>query len=381
VKTLRRYLRTEIIQATGFVLFGLLALFSFFELINQLDDVGRAGYQLRQVFIYVLLGLPTRTYELMPIGALIGTIYALSKLASNSEFTIMRVSGMSTRRLAYAVLSVGVVLVVITYVLGEFIAPPAERLGRQSKLVATGSTLAQQFRSGIWVRDLLKGPDGQVERLRFINVARVQPDISIEGWRVFEFDREFRLRSISRAAEGRYVDGGPGQHGWKLKNIVETRLPVVDPTDMAPSPLRTEIVREPERLWVSDLKPEIFGVLLVQPERMAALDLVQYIAHLAENHEQTDRYEIALWNKVFYPVAVLVMMVLALPFAYLHVRAGSVSFKIFAGVMIGVLFYALNKLFAHLGLLNTWPPVVIAALPSLVVLSVALGALYWIERR
>jgi lipopolysaccharide export system permease protein len=381
VKTLRRYLRTEIIQATGFVLFGLLALFSFFELINQLDDVGRAGYQLRQVFIYVLLGLPTRTYELMPIGTLIGTIYALSKLASNSEFTIMRISGMSTRRLAYAVLSVGVVLVIVTYVLGEFIAPPAERLGRQSKLVATGSTLAQQFRSGIWVRDLLKGPDGQIQRLRFINVALVQPDISIEGWRVFEFDREFRLRSISRAAEGRYVDGGPGQHGWKLKNIVETRLPVVDPTDMAPSPLRTEIVREPERLWASDLKPEIFGVLLVQPERMAALDLAQYIAHLAENHEQTDRYEIALWNKVFYPVAVLVMMVLALPFAYLHVRAGSVSFKIFTGVMIGVLFYALNKLFAHLGLLNTWPPVVIAALPSLVVLSVALGALYWIERR
>ncbi|HUL66899.1 MAG TPA: LPS export ABC transporter permease LptG [Burkholderiaceae bacterium] len=380
MKTLRRYLRTEIIQATGFVLFGLLALFSFFELINQLDDVGRAGYQLRQVFIYVLLGLPTRTYELMPIGALIGTIYALSQLASNSEFTIMRVSGMSTRRLAYAVLSVGVVLVVVTYVLGEFIAPPAERLGRQSKLVATGSTLAQQFRSGIWVRDALKGPDGQIQRLRFINVARVQPDISVEGWRVFEFDRDFRLRSISRATEGRYVDG-PGQHGWRLKNIVETRLPVVDPTDMTPSPLRTEIVREPERLWVSDLKPEIFGVLLVQPERMAALDLAQYINHLAENHEQTDRYEIALWNKVFYPIAVLVMMVLALPFAYLHVRAGSVSLKIFTGVMIGVLFYALNKLFAHLGLLNTWPPVVIAALPSMVVLSVALGALYWIERR
>ena len=380
MKTLRRYLRVEIIQATGFVLFALLALFSFFELINQLDDVGRAGYQLREVFIYVLLSLPTRTYELMPIAALIGTIYALSKLASNSEFTIMRVSGMSTRRLAYAVLSVGVVLVLITYALGEFVAPPAERLARQSKLVATGSTLAQQFRSGVWVRDALKGPDGQIQRLRFINVARVQPDISVEGWRVFEFDKEFRLRSISRAAEGRFIDQ-PGNRGWQLKNVVETRLPVVDPTDMSPSPLRTEIVREPERRWISELRPEIFGVLLVQPERMAALDLAQYIEHLAENHEQTDRYEIALWNKVFYPLAVVVMMVLALPFAYLHVRAGSVSLKIFTGVMIGVLFYMLNKLFAHLGLLNTWPPVVIAALPSLVVLSVALTALYWIERR
>jgi len=362
------------------VLFALLALFSFFELINQLDDVGRAGYQLREVFIYVLLSLPTRTYELMPIAALIGTIYALSKLASNSEFTIMRVSGMSTRRLAYAVLSVGVVIVFITYALGELLAPPAERLARQSKLVATGSTVAQQFRSGVWVRDALKDADGQIQRLRFINVARVNPDISIEGWRVFEFDREFRLRSISRAAEGRFVDD-PANRGWRLTNVVETRLPVIDPADMAPSPLRTEIVREPERLWVSELRPEIFGVLLVQPERMAALDLAQYIDHLVENHQQTDRYEIALWNKVFYPIAVLVMMVLALPFAYLHVRAGSVSFKIFTGVMIGVLFYMLNKLFAHLGLLNTWPPVVIAALPSLVVLSVALSALYWIERR
>jgi len=380
LRTLRRYLRIEIIQATGFVLFALLALFSFFELINQLDDVGRAGYQLREVFIYVLLSLPTRTYELMPLAALIGTIYALSKLASNSEFTIMRVSGMSTRRLAYAVLSVGVVIMLITYALGEFVAPPAERLARQSKLVATGSTVAQQFRSGVWVRDALKSPDGQIQRLRFINVARVNPDISIEGWRVFEFDREFRLRSISRATEGRFVDD-PANRGWRLTNVVETRLPVVDPTDMTPSPLRTEIVREPERLWVSELRPEIFGVLLVQPERMAALDLVQYIDHLAENHQQTDRYEIALWNKLFYPIAVLVMMVLALPFAYLHVRAGSVSFKIFTGVMIGVLFYMLNKLFAHLGLLNTWPPVVIAALPSLVVLSFALSALYWIERR
>jgi lipopolysaccharide export system permease protein len=380
LRTLRRYLRSEIIQATGFVLFALLSLFSFFELLKELDDVGRAGYQLREVFTYVLLSLPTRTYELMPIAALIGTIYALSKLASNSEFTIMRVSGMSTRRLAYAVLSVGVVLVLITYVLGEFIGPPAERLARQSKLVATGATVAQQFRSGVWVRDAVKGPDGQVERLRFINVARVQPDISVEGWRVFEFDREFRLRSISRAAEGRFVDD-PAHRGWRLTNVVETRLPVVDPADASPSALRTQIVREPERLWASELRPDIFGVLLVQPERMAAINLAQYIEHLAENRQQTDRYEIALWNKVFYPIAVLVMMVLALPFAYLHVRAGSVSLKIFTGVMIGVLFYMLNKLFAHLGLLNTWPPVVIAALPSLVVLAVALSALYWIERR
>jgi lipopolysaccharide export system permease protein len=114
---------------------------------------------------------------------------------------------------------------------------------------------------------------------------------------------------------------------------------------------------------------------------MSGWDLAQYIRHLAENRQQTERYEIAFWGKLFYPWAVLVMMVLALPFAFLHVRAGGVSLKIFTGVMIGVAFYGLNKLFAHLGLLNTWPPIIVAALPSLVVLALAMSSLYWIERR
>jgi lipopolysaccharide export system permease protein len=278
------------------------------------------------------------------------------------------------------VLGAGLVLVATTYLIGELVAPPAEQLARRSKLKAIGVPLAQQFRSGVWVRDALKGGDGQIERLRFINVARVLPDTTIEGWRVFEFDGDFRLRSISTAQRGRYADEG-GSSGWLLNDVVETRIPVLVPGATEPTPARTEILREPTRLWRSELRPDIFGVMLVQPERMAAINLAQYIRHLSDNRQQTDRYEIALWNKLFYPAAVLVMMVLALPFAYLHVRAGSVSFKIFTGVMIGVLFYALNKLFAHLGLLNTWPPVVVAALPSLVVLSVALSALYWIERR
>jgi lipopolysaccharide export system permease protein len=114
---------------------------------------------------------------------------------------------------------------------------------------------------------------------------------------------------------------------------------------------------------------------------MAALELWRYVNHLSANRQQTEQYEIALWGKIFYPLAVIVMMMLALPFAYLHVRQGTVSLKIFAGVMIGVLFYMLNKLFSHLGLLHTWPPVTVALLPSLVMLAIALGALYWIERR
>lgn len=381
MKTLRRYLGRELLRATGFVLFALLALFAFFDLLAQIDDLRPGTYMLPQALAYVALTLPSRTYELMPIAALIGAIFALSQLAANSEFTIMRVSGMSTRKLALTVVQVGLLFVALTYAFGELVAPVAERKAQQVRAETRGEGfIGNQLRSGVWVRDTVRGDDGEVQRWRFVNVSQVRPDGESTYWRIFEFDRQFRLLAIGTAASGRFVTEN-GQKKWLLTNVVETRLPVAPAANTTPGELRTEIVREPQRWWQSALTPNIFGVLLVQPERMAAIELVRYIGHLQANRQQTEPYEIALWNKVFYPLAIVVMMMLALPFAYLHVRQGSVSLKIFAGVMIGVMFYMLNKLFSHLGLLHTWPPLVVAALPSLVVLAVAMGALYWIERR
>ena len=382
MNTLKRYLGREVAQATGFVLLALLSIFAFFDIVAQLDDVGQSGYTLRAALTYVLLSQPSRVYELMPIAALIGTIYALSKLASSSEFTIMRVSGMSTRRLAIWVANVGVMLVAATYLMGEVVAPPLERLAQRVRIQATNAGIATEFRSGAWARDIVKDDAGNIERLRFVNVRVVRPDTTTALWRIFDFDTNFRLRSIATAETGLYLPPSAGARGaWLLKDVVETRIPAVERDDATPAAINTQILREPERRWESELSPEIFGVLLVAPERMSLVALAQYVRHLADNRQRTERYEIAFWNKIFYPLAILVMMALALPFAYLHVREGSVSLKIFTGVMIGVGFYMLNKLFAHLGLLNTWPPIVVAALPSLVVLSVALSTLYWIERR
>jgi len=373
MRTIRRYLWLEISAATLFVLFALLALFLFFDMVAQLDDIGRSGFRFRDALLYVALTVPSRTYELMPIAALIGTIYALSKLANNSEFTIMRVSGMSTGRLLRSLLGLGLIIVALTYVLGEFISPPAEQLAQRVRLRATDSPIAvREFRSGVWVRDVVKAATGDVDAFRFVNVRQISPDGATRAWRVFEFDRDYKLRSIMTADAGRYDPDS----GWTLSNVVQTQLVAT-----SPQVARTGVVKSADLAWPSELKPDILGVMIVQPERMAGWDLAQYIRHLSDNRQQTGRYEIAFWSKLLYPWAVLVMMVLAMPFAFLHVRSGGVSFKIFAGVMIGVAFYGLNKLFAHLGLLNTWPPIFVAALPSLVVLALAMSALYWIERR
>jgi lipopolysaccharide export system permease protein len=136
----------------------------------------------------------------------------------------------------------------------------------------------------------------------------------------------------------------------------------------------------PTKELISEITPAILSVLFVEPDRMSAYDLAVYKKHLNDNKQDAERYEIAFWKKLTYPFTVMVMMALALPFAYLQARRGGVSLRIFSGIMLGMLFYLVNSLFSHVGLLNTWPPLMTAIMPSLLFLILAMLGLRYVER-
>jgi len=370
-----RYLRREIVAAVAFVLLGFLALFAFFDLINELEDVGRGGYRLQHAIAFVVLGLPAHVYELMPIAALIGCIYALSQLAAHSEYTAMRAAGLGRRRALGVVARVGLALAVLTALVGEVLSPPAERLAQQLRLSAIGGSVTGQFRSGLWVKDTARDPAGEVNLMRFVNIGELQPDGTLREVRIFEFDAQMRL---SRLLEARGASWGRG-NGWELREVQEIRFADVPAAGLGPA-VGTRLSTAPKLQWQTELKPEILGVLLVEPDRMSGLNLYSYIRHLRENAQNTSQYEIAFWKKIVYPLAVIVMMALALPFAYLQVRAGGTGYKVFAGIMLGIAFHFLNGLFSHLGLLNTWPPLLSVSIPSAVAFMLALGMLAWVDR-
>lgn len=374
MKVLDKYVSSEIVSAVLFVLVAFLALFAFFDLISELPEVGRGGYRLQHAFIYVAMGLPGYVYELMPIAALIGTIYALAQLGVRSEFTIMRASGLSMRMAGAMLAKVGIVFVLITFLFGEFIAPACSQMAEKLKLQVQGAMISQEFRSGYWTKDVIResGLTGEPIGSRFVNVREVRPDGQLRGVKLYEFDRDFHLTTVVTAAHADYE----GANVWRLADVSETLFPTGTP-DISTT-MKTKNVMT--RKLVSEITPDILSVLFADPDRMSAYDLHSYINHLEENNQNTGRYEIAFWKKLFYPFAAMVMMALALPFAYLHFRAGGVSLKIFIGIMIGVSFQLINSLFSHLGLLNTWPPLATAVLPSSIFLLVAIGALLWVER-
>jgi len=355
---LLRYLARELYGAVLLVLVAFLGLFAFFDLLNELDSIGKNdGYQLTQAAIYVAMLLPGRVYELLPVCVLIGALYALTTLARHSEITVMRAAGLSTRTMLQSLAVLGLPLVLMTFVFGEYIAPPAERAAQQWRLTATSSTVSQDLRSGLWVKD------GN----RFVNVRIMMPDRTLKNVRVYEFDKNFALEAISEAQEGRYEAG----KGWRLRDVALTRF-FGD---------HTEVAQVESLYWVSDLTPDVLSVLMVVPERMSVGALYAYVRHLKENAQQANRYEIALWKKFTYPLAALVMLALALPFAYSHDRMGGVSVKVFGGIMLGVGFHLLNGLSSNLGVINSWPPLVAAVTPAALFMLAAAAMLWRVERR
>ncbi len=358
MRLLTRYLAREIYASIALVFVTLLMLFAFLDFIHELNVMGYGQYSLGYVVLFVVLTIPGHIYELFPVAVLVGTIIALVQLASRSELTIFRASGASTVQMLGALFKIALPMVLVSFLCGEFLAPPSERMAQQLRLKATNQAISMQaFRSGVWAKD----------DKSFVNVRSVMPDTSLSDIEIYRIDDKFHLQSIISARNAVYE--GPGE--WVLGDVLETNFSKSGVVTHAAS----------HQKWQSALTPAIMSVMLVVPEQMSALDLYHYTSHLKENKQQSNRYEIAMWNKLVYPIALLVMMVLALPFASYQSLSGGVSLMIFFGIVLGLVFHFVGRLFASLGAINDWMPMLSATAMTGLFLLVGIVMVWLVERR
>lgn len=379
MRVITRHLTSQIILSTSLVLMALIGLFLFFDLVNQVDKIG-SSYGMLQALAITGFSIPSHLYEVMPIGVLLGAVYTMSRWAANSEFTILRVAGMSPLSLTRSLMVPGLILVGFTYLLGEFVAPESDALRQEVQLKIYSRPLtASGYDSGVWARDQVYDNSKKLVLSRYVNVQSLKSGAAQEanGWRVYEFTTGNELHRMIEAPSGSYQEG----KGWVLKDAVVTDFPSLLGGD--PKAIPKPVVRhtEPSMVLSTTLAPRILSVIVADPDHMPILDLGSYLHHLKQNHEDTSRYEVAFWKKVFYPLSILVMLALSMPFVYLSTRSGGVSLKIFVGVMIGIAFYALNNLFSYIGILSTFPPIMAAITPILVTLILAAVAIAKVERR
>ncbi|GAB3189161.1 LPS export ABC transporter permease LptG [Hydrogenophaga aquatica] len=370
MRTLRRLVYGEILLAVGFVLLAFLGLFLFFDFVDELPALGRASpidaskvYGLQHALLYVLLLVPNRVYELMPIAVLIGSVFALARLAQSSEYTILRTSGLGPWRALRTLLGLGAVFVVLTFGIGDYLAPLADRTGQLLKAQYQGRISVGQ--TGAWLKERQDG------RQYSVNIRAMDANGELQGVRLFEFSADGRLVMLLTAEHGQV-----GSDTWTLSEVRSTHFNTASTETAA-----VEQRQQANLTWPTGISIEMVSAALLKPERMRTVDLFQYIRHLEANNQSAQRYEIEFWRKVFYPLSCLVMVVLALPFAYLHFRSGGIAGYVFMGVMIGISFFLLNNVFGYIGNLRAWEPWVAAASPALLYSLASLGAFGWLVLR
>ena len=365
MKTLRRLIHGEVLVAVSFVTLGFLALFFFFDFVDELQAVGsnNGAYQLKHAFVFVLLLVPNHLYELLPISVLIGTIFVMARFAQSSEFTILRTSGLAPTMALRNLFTLGLGFVLLTFVVGDYLAPWAGRYGQLLKSRYTQSITVGQ--TGAWLRER------QSERHYAVNVAKLTPEGQPAGIRIFEFMPDGQWVALTKAKLGSVVNDS----GWDLQDVERDELSRQGDTTV----LRRKTLAQ--TLWPTEITTEMVSVALLKPERMGTLDLFQYIRHLNANGQTAQRFEIEFWKKVFYPLSCLVMVVLALPFAYLHFRSGNIANHVFGGVLAGISFFLLNNVFGYIGNLNQWAPWFAAAAPGMLYSIASLAAFGWLVLR
>jgi lipopolysaccharide export system permease protein len=365
VRTIRRLIYREVLAAVVFVAMGFLSLFFFFDFVDELPNVGKAGaaYGLSQALAYVALRVPNHLYELLPIAVLIGTIFVMARLAQSSEYTILRTSGLGPWRALRTLLALGLLFTLLTFAAGDYVAPAADRTAQLLKARLGGRLSIGQ--TGAWLKER------QPLHSYNVNVSALTPDGNMQGVRIFESDSRGLLVSVTQAARGQFASDG----SWLLEDAERTEFsPGGDVS-------RVDRTVSPSLRWPTQITPEMVSVALLKPDRMSTIDLFTYIRHLEANGQTSQRYEIEFWRKVFYPLSCIVMVVLALPFAYLHFRSSGITSYVFGGVLIGISFFLLNNVFGYIGNLQNWWPWLTAAAPGLIYSLVSLGAFGWLVLR
>ena len=395
MKTIRRLIYGEVLASIALVATGFLALFFFFDLVDELQYLGKNNglptakdiYQIRHAMAYVGLLVPNHLYELLPISVLIGTILVMARLAQSSEYTILRTSGLDPWRALKLLLGLGAFFVVFSFAIGDYIAPASEKAAQLLKAKYQSTISVGQ--TGAWLKEK------QPYNTYVANVKTLSTRNEMVGVQIFEFDNKGLVVSVTRAPMATFGD----DDSWLLKDAIRSEfdIPVTSPTaniklsaveSKSARPLSkgrpgagvNRIVTDNFR-WPTGITPEMVSVALLKPERMATYDLFSYIRHLDANGQTAQRYEIEFWKKVFYPLSCLVMVMLALPFAYLHFRSGGIAAYVFAGVLIGISFFLLNNVFGYVGNLQNWQPWLAAAIPGLLYMAISLGVFGWLVLR
>lgn len=346
MRKIDNYVMTTVGGAMFLVMVVVLSLDLIFAFIAELEDT-RNGYQTMEALWYVALTLPRRIYDYLPLGAFMGCLVGLGTMASSSELTVIRAAGVSLKRIVWSAMKPALIVVLLGVFIGEYVAPTTERIAQSDKAVAMGGGKNVAEAHGVWHR----------EGNTFMHLNAVQPDGVLVGVSLFEFDDERQLTQSSFAQKAAFH----GDH-WILENVVTTRI----------EEERTVRNEQASLRWDTGLSPEVLSVLIVKPENLSMTGLFTYARYLGEQGLTAAQYWLAFWKKALMPLGTAVMVLVAISFVFGPLRSVTMGFRVFTGLLVGLLFKYMQDLLGPMSMVYGFNPMIAVLAPILI--NAAVGA-------
>jgi len=349
---LDRYIAKRVIFASLLILFLLIMLRAIFSMLEEAHSIGKGNYGMADAFLYVALMLPQKVLELFPMGVLIGSLFGLGVLAANNELTVMRSAGMTTWRIAGATLKASLILMIGALFLSEIVAPVASKYAQQLKTASLSDGKLSRSATGLWAKR-----DNQI-----IHISSIHKNGEMHSISLFELDENYRVKKLTEAKIARVIN-----EEWFLFNVTET-LFYADRVDKKTLDKIT---------WSNPIDEDNIETLTLRPETLNIKGLLKYQQYLANNSLDSGEVELAIWQKVFLPFSIAIMMILAASFVFGPMRDVSMGARVLAGVMLGFGFHLAKQSFGPISLIYGLSPFVGALIPLLVFSGLAI----WLMRK
>jgi lipopolysaccharide export system permease protein len=342
VPVLARYVVKAVLGYTALVMAVLLILLGLYVFLIQTDELGIGSYGVFAALVVVVCRLPEQAFTLLPIGALMGSLLALGNLSRGSELIVMRASGVSVFRLAGWVAVAGALLTAATWIIGDYISPPAYSFAVKYKALAKTNQYNAIDSEDMWAKD------GRL----FVSVQKQSGENSFGGVYLLRFDEQRRLQSVGRADAAELGNGKT----WNLKGYVESRFEAG----------HVITTHQPKQTIETRLSAEFLGAASADPTTLTGSALLRYIRYLNNNHLEATEYELAFWTRVARTCTLLVIVMLAVPFSFGPMRSTGMGARMVVGILVGAGFFLLARLLGNGGVVYGLDPLLIAWGPTAV---------------
>lgn len=346
MKRIKSYIAKSVAGSIIVVLVVIVGLDFISGWVDQLDNL-RGDFTSYEAFIYALLTIPASFYDYLPLSSLIGCLIGLGLLANSSELTVMRAAGVSLRQIIWAVMRPVLVFIAVGFALGEYITPITDQYGESRKAIALGHQSALQGQRGVWNR----------EGNEFMHFSAVLPNGKLFGITRLEFADSGALQRST------YIESAIYQgDSWFEQNGITTHI--------EGDQISTESFATAD--WHSELSPDILDVLVLPPEDLPLRRLFYYGNYLEKQNQDAKEYWLAFWQKVLQPLATASLVMIAISFIFGPLRQVTMGFRIFTGVIVGIIFRTSQDLLGPSSVIFGFSPLFAVALPITVCFLIGL---------